>query len=87
MFRVMKTRFLKLIEFLKPNPIGLMSLINLLVVLSFAFESSVSSVFMMCLRKVLNGDGPVPLSAQRMHLLSSAEKSSVFSTTSSVIKV
>lgn len=58
MFRVMKTRFLKLIEFLKPNPIGLMSLINLLVVLSFAFESSVSSVFMMCLRKVLNGDGP-----------------------------
>ena len=58
MFRAMKTRFLKLIEFLKSNPIGLMSLINLLVASSFAFESSVSSVFMMCLRKVLNGDGP-----------------------------
>ena len=54
----MKTRFLKLMEFLKSNPIGLMSLINLLVASSFAFESSVSSVFMMCLRKVLNGDGP-----------------------------
>ena len=58
MYRAMKTNFLKLIEFLKPNPIGLMSLINLLVVLSFSFESSVSSVFMMCLRKVLNGDEP-----------------------------
>ena len=61
MFRAMKTRFQKLIELLKPNPIGLMSLINLLVASSFAFESSVSSAFMMCrlcLRKVLNGDGP-----------------------------
>ena len=38
MFRVMKTRFLKLMKFLKPKPNRLMSLINLLVASSFAFE-------------------------------------------------
>ena len=38
MFRVMKTRFLKLIKFLKPKPKRFMSLINLLVASSFAFE-------------------------------------------------
>ncbi len=38
MFRVMKTRFLKLMKFLKPKPKRLMSLINLLVASSFAFE-------------------------------------------------
>ncbi len=38
MFSVMKTRFLKLIKFLKPKPKRLMSLINLLVAYSFAFE-------------------------------------------------
>ena len=38
MFSVMKTRFLKLMKFLKPKPKRLMSLINLLVASSFAFE-------------------------------------------------
>ena len=38
MLRVMKTRFLKLMKFLKPKPNRLMSLINLLVASSFAFE-------------------------------------------------
>jgi len=38
MFRVMKTRFLKLMKFLKPKPNRLMSLINLLVASSFEFE-------------------------------------------------
>ena len=36
--RVMKTRFLKLIKFLKPKPRRLISLISLLVPSNFAFE-------------------------------------------------